>query len=693
MQAPYVPQIRLYQDWLRERHGLSFSSYEHLWRWSVTDQDSFWQSIWDYDGVRSPTAHTAVLADGRMPGATWFPGAQVNYAKQVFRHADAADRAGVMAIISENESGETTEISWPDLRRRVASFAFTLRSHGVMRGDRIAACMPNIPETIVAFLACSSIGAIWSVCAPDMGAQAIVDRFRQIDPKVLIAADGVLYAGRRIDRAKVVETIRAALPNLSTFVLYRSGFSAEEIHHDAELGPEIASAQEFAQDFEPEWLPFDHPLWIVYTSGTTGMPKPIVHGHGGVLLAAAAGAKNTDVGASYEPNSFGERFHWYSTCGWIMWNAQVGGLLGGATICLYDGSPTGRREAPDFGTLWRFAARHRVTYLGAGAAFYEGCVKSGLDLDAAGDLSRVRALGTTGSPLSEAAQLWGTSQFQRVYGREVWWMNMSGGTDLAANFVGGNRELPVIPGQMQCRQLGSATEAWDENGRSLTEEVGDLVCTKPLPSMPLYFWGDVDNTRYLDSYFREFPGIWRHGDWISIGKDGSCVIYGRSDATLNRSGLRMGTSEIYGPVESLPEIMESMVIDLEYLGRPSHMELFVVLRDGLSLNNGLEERIRQAIRLALSPRFLPDRITQALAIPRTLSGKKQEVPIKKLFLGRSAEDVINRAAMANPECLDWYVEQARVHARDAAKQTAGANPAGRLAGPQSAVRNLPGSSG
>jgi acetoacetyl-CoA synthetase len=693
MQAPYVPQIKLYQDWLRKRYGLSFSSYEDLWRWSVTDQDGFWQSIWDYDGLLSPTQHTAVLVDARMPGATWFPGAQVNYAKQVFRHVHAADRAGVMAIISQNESGETTEISWPDLRRRVGSFAFTLRRLGVSRGDRIAACMPNVPETIVAFLACAGIGAIWSVCAPDMGAQAIVDRFRQIDPKVLIAADGILYAGRRIDRAKVVETIRAALPNLSAFVLYRSGYSTVEIHRDAELGPEVAPSQEFEQDFEPEWLPFDHPLWIVYTSGTTGMPKPIVHGHGGVLLAAAAGAKNTDVGASYEPNSFGERFHWYTTCGWIMWNGQVAGLLSGATICLYDGSPTGTREAPDFGTLWRFAARHWVTYLGAGAAFYEGCVKSGLDLSAAGDLSRVRALGTTGSPLSEAAQRWGTGQFQQVYGREVWWMNMSGGTDLAANFVGGNRELPVIPGQMQCRQLGSATEAWDENGRSLTDEVGDLVCTKPLPSMPLYFWGDVDNTRYLDSYFRDFPGIWRHGDWISIGNDGSCVIYGRSDATLNRSGLRMGTSDIYGPVELLPEIMESMVIDLEYLGRQSHMELFVVLRGDLSLSLDLEERIRHAIRSALSPRFLPDRITQAPAIPRTLSGKKQEVPIKKLFLGRSVGDVVNRSAMANPECLDWYVEQALAYTGDAAKQTAGTDFAGRLSGSQSAVRNPPGSGG
>lgn len=659
---PYVPQIRLYQNWLAAHRGLSFASYEDLWRWSVTDQDAFWQSLWDYEGVRSPTPHSAVLADARMPGATWFPGARVNYARQVFRHVDAADRAGVPALCAENEAGEVTELSWGELRRRVGACAAALRGLGVGRGDRVAACMPNVPETVIAFLACCSIGAIWSVCAPDMGAQAIIDRFRQIDPKVLIAADGVRYAGRDLDRAAVVATLRAALPGLSAFVLYRSGLSDADIPHAMELRAAQTPAAGDDGAFEPEWLPFDHPLWIVYTSGTTGLPKPIVHGHGGVMLAAAAGAKNMDLGASYAANSFGERYHWYSTCGWIMWNAQVGGLLGGTTICLYDGSPTGRRDAPDFGTLWRFAARHRVTYLGAGAAFYEGCAKHGLDLAGHGDLSAVRVLGTTGSPLSEAAQLWGSAALADLHGRAPWWMNLSGGTDIATGFVGGNPELPSVPGRMQCRQLGSAVESWDEHGASLIGEVGDLVCTRPLPSMPLYFWGDADNSRYLDSYFREFPGVWRHGDWLSIGEDGSCVIYGRSDATLNRSGLRMGTAEIYGAVERLPEILDSMVIDLEYLGRQSHMELFVVLRDGVSLDPALQDRIRQAIRAALSPRFVPDRITQAPAIPRTLSGKKQEVPVKKLYLGRAVAEVINPAAMANPECLDWYAGQAKRHA-------------------------------
>jgi acetoacetyl-CoA synthetase len=663
MQAPYVPQLRLYQNWLRETRGLSFPSYEHLWRWSVTDQEGFWQSLWDYDQMQSPTPHAAVLADAQMPGAKWFPGAQVNYARQVFRHVEAADRAGMPAIVSENECGEVADLSWSELRRRVAAFAETLRRLGVRRSDRVVACMPNVPETIIAFLACASVGAIWSVCAPDMGAPAIIDRFKQIDPKVLIAADGVLYAGRRVDRAKVIEALREALPNLAAVVLHRTGFSEADTPYDVDLREAMMANPEAEDGFEPEWLPFDQPLWVVYTSGTTGMPKPIVHGHGGVLLAAAAGGKNMDLAASYEQNSFGERYHWYTTCGWIMWNAQVSGLLCGATICLYDGSPSRSKEAPDFGTLFRFAARHRVSYMGAGAAFYEGCVKSGLDLSRQGDLSALRALGTTGSPLSEAAQLWGIAEFKRIYDRPIWWMNMSGGTDLAANFVGANCELPQVPGRMQCRQLGSATESWDENGRSLIDEVGDLVCTKPLPSMPLYFWGDVDNTRYLDSYFRDFPGVWRHGDWISIGKDGSCVIYGRSDATLNRSGLRMGTSEIYGAVETIPEILDSMVIDLEYLGRPSHMVLFVVLRADATLDVGLEDRIRQAIRATLSPRFLPDRISQAPAIPRTLSGKKQEVPIKKLYLGHPVEAVVNREAMANPDCLEWFIAQSRQYAR------------------------------
>ncbi|AKJ31563.1 acetoacetate--CoA ligase [Caldimonas brevitalea] len=655
-QVPNIPHIRIYQEWLRESRGLSFDSYDALWRWSVTDLDAFWQSIWDYEGMQSPTPHTAVLADDRMPGARWFPGAQVNYARQVLRHVDAAHAAGMPAIVSEDELGHVRELSWPALRRQVASLALTLRALGVERGDRVAAYLPNVPETIVAFLACASIGAIWSVCAPDMGAQAVTDRFRQIEPKVLIAADGVHYNGRPMDRSEVVAGLRQALPSVERLVLLDTPYASRRLDADTRFADAVARDDAETAAFEPDWLPFEHPLWVVYSSGTTGLPKPIVHGHGGILLTLM-GLKglHNDLGASYRANNFGERFHWYSSTGWVMWNAQVGGLVAGTTICLFDGSPSGPKDRPDWTTLWRFAARHRVTFFGAGAAFYANCMKAGVTLAQCGDLSRIRALGATGSPLPEEVQRWGSAQFAALGTPDIWWCNISGGTDFCGAFIGGNRELPQVPGQMQCRQLGCAVEAWNEAGEPVVGEVGELVCTRPIPSMPLYFWGDTGNARYLSSYFDVYPGVWRHGDWLKIGMDGGCVIYGRSDATLNRHGVRLGTSEIYAAVEALPEVLDSMVVDLEYLGRESYMALFVVLRDGLVLDDTLRERLAQAIRGAVSPRFLPDEILQAPAIPRTLSGKKQEVPIKKLMLGQAVDKVVNRDAMANPECIDWYV--------------------------------------
>ncbi|MCM5682769.1 acetoacetate--CoA ligase [Schlegelella sp. S2-27] len=658
MKPPYVPQIRLYQDWLREHRGLSFPDFESLRRWSVTDLDAFWRSLWDYEQMDSPTPFTAVLADDRMPGARWFPGAQVNYAQRVFRHVEAAHAAGMPAIVCENERGQVREFSWPELKRQVASLALALQDAGVQRGDRVAAYLPNVPETVVAFLACASVGAIWSVCAPDMGTRAVVDRFRQIEPRVLIAADGVHYAGKPLDRAGTIESLRAELPSVRTLVVLETPFAAHRVAADLRFADATARNDLRTAGFEPEWLPFDHPLWIVYSSGTTGLPKPIVHGHGGILLMAAAGGKHYDLGASYSANNFGERFHWYSSTGWVMWNCQIGGLLDGVTICLYDGSPSGPKEAPDWTVLWRFAARHRLTYFGAGAAFYANCMKAGVDLPACGDLTGIRALGATGSPLAEEVQRWGSAQFERLGTQDIWWSNISGGTDFCGAFIAGHRELPQVPGRMQCRQIGSAVEAWNEAGEPVVDEVGELVCTRPLPSMPLRLWGDTGNARYLSSYFDVYPGVWRHGDWLKILPDGSCVIFGRSDATINRHGLRMGTSEIYAAVEALPEVLDSMVIDLEYLGRDSRMILFVVLRPGHTLDAALTARIRDAIKTALSPRFLPDELIQAPEIPRTLSGKKQEVPIKKLFLGQPIERVVNRDAMANPQCLGWYVDQA-----------------------------------
>jgi acetoacetyl-CoA synthetase len=660
MTPAYVPQIRLYQDWLRNARGLSFDSYDALWRWSTKDLAGFWQSIWDYFELQSPTPHPMVLAEVKMPGARWFEGAQFNYVRQVFRHVDAAHAAGLPAVIARNEKGQHTELSWPELRRQVASLALHLRACGIEPGDRVAAYLPNVPETMVAFLAVVSIGGVWSLCAPDMGTNAVLDRFKQIEPKVLIACDGVTYGGRDIDRTSVVAEMRAALPSVR-HLLVQHNLGAGEEAMDA-LTPftdfNAATARDDAHTaaFEPVWLPFDHPLWIVYSSGTTGLPKPIVHGHGGtVVVSLTLKVLHNDVGCSYASNSFGERYHWYSSTGWVMWNAQTAGLLNGTTCCIYDGNPAGSKDRPDWTVLWRFAADVGATFFGAGAAFFANCMKAGVDIAACGDLTRVRALGTTGSPLSEDVQRWGTAQFGKIGTPGIWWCNISGGTDFAGAFIGGNRELPQVPGEMQCRLLGCAVEAWNEQGQPVIGEVGELVCTMPIPSMPLYFWGDEGNRRYLSSYFDSYPGVWRHGDWLKVTPQGGCIIYGRSDATINRHGLRMGTSELYSAVEALPEVLDSMVVDLEYLGRESYMPLFVVLRPGLALDDTMKAKINAAVKTALSPRFVPDDIFQVEEIPRTLSGKKQELPIKKLLLGQPIEKVVNKDAMANPGCLDWYV--------------------------------------
>ncbi len=672
---PFTPQIRLYQNWLRDQRGLSFASYDALWRWSTTELDAFWQSIWDYFELQSPTPHQAALVKNAMPGAQWFVGAQTNYVHQVFRHVKPAHEAGFLAMITENEKGQRSELSWPELLRQVASLALHLQAQGVQPGDRVAAYLPNIPEAAIAFLATASIGAVWSICAPDMGTNAVLDRFKQIEPKVLIACDGVTYGGKDHDRLAVVQEMRDALPSVEHVIVHANLKHAALPAGSTEFASTLARNSRETDAFEPLWLPFDHPLWIVYSSGTTGLPKPIVHGHGGtVIVALALKILHNDIGRSYHPNTWGERYHWYSSTGWVMWNAQIGGLLNGTTCVIYDGNPGGTKDRPDWTTLWRFAARNGVTFFGAGAAFFANCFKAGVDLTTLPELRSVRALGTTGSPLSEDAQRWGNAQFKALKpdAPDIWWCNISGGTDFAGAFIGGNRELPQNVGEMQCRLLGCAVEAWNEQGQPVDGEVGELICSQPIPSMPLYFWGDKENARYISSYFDMYPaghgrqpgggdgdasmgGVWRHGDWLRITPSGSCVIYGRSDATINRHGLRMGTSELYSAVEALPEVLDSMVVDLEYLGRESYMPLFVVLRDGRQLDDALKTALNNAIKTALSPRFVPNDIFQVAEIPRTLSGKKQELPIKKLLLGQPIEKVVNKDAMANPGCLDWYV--------------------------------------
>ncbi|MES2424737.1 MAG: acetoacetate--CoA ligase [Pseudomonadota bacterium] len=697
MAAPFVPQITLYENWLRRERGLAFNNYHQMWQWSTDDLPAFWQSIWDYFDLQSPTPHSCVLTERTMPGAQWFPGAQVNYAQQVFRHVDTADAAGLPAIIWRGEANAAApgrpkqgtapsggskphdvgerggEVSWPELRQRVASLALHLKAQGVVPGDRVAAYLPNIPEAMVAFLAVVSIGGVWSICAPDMGTNAVLDRFRQIEPKVLIACDGMRYGGRDVDRRPVLAELRAALPSVLHVLVHYADHASEKIANSADLAPACGQNDAETAAFVPLWLPFDHPLWIVYSSGTTGLPKPIVHGHGGTLLVMLAlKVLHNDIGCSYHPNSLGERYHWYSSTGWVMWNAQIAGLLNGTTCCIYDGNPggatvdaAGNKIPPDWTTLWRFGAELGVTFFGAGAAFYANCLKAGVDLSSIDGLQQIRALGTTGSPISEEAQRWGTEQMAKLGVPDIWWCNISGGTDFAGAFIGGNRNLPSIPGEMQCRLLGCAVESWNAQGEPVIGEVGELVCTAPIPSMPLYFWGDEGNKRYLSSYFDMYPGVWRHGDWLKITEQGGCTIYGRSDATINRHGLRMGTSELYSAVEALPEVVDSMVVDLEYLGRESYMPLFVVLREGVALDDALRNKLNNAIKTALSPRFVPNAIFQVAEIPRTLSGKKQELPIKKLLLGQPIEKVVNRDAMANPGSLQWFVDFA---ARRSAEQ-------------------------
>ena len=681
---PFVPQIRLFQQWLTEHRQLQFDDYQAMWRWSVSDIEAFWQSAWDYLNLQSPTPHTAVLERNTMPGARWFVGAKVNYAQQVFRHVEAAHAAGMSAIISSNERGQRRELSWPELKRQSAALALHLQALGVQPGDRVAAYMPNIAETMVAFLAVVSIGGIWSVCAPDMGTNAVVDRFKQVTPKVLIAVDGVTYGGKDLERHTVVNELRAALPTVEHVVMYRN------LDNQPPLADSVDWAQIMQRDdaavhaFEPLWLDFDHPLWIVYSSGTTGLPKPLVHGHGGTMINLEIHKNlHCDVGCSYQPNTWGERFLWYSSTGWIMWNVQISGLMSGTTCVIYDGNPGGTKENPDWSLLWRFAAAEGVTFFGGGAAFYANCMKANVQLSEIQGLHTVRALGTTGSPLSADVQQWGSEQMQQVYASagvqrpDIWWCNISGGTD-AGTYVGGLRDLPMVAGEMQCRFLGVSVEAWNEQGKPVIGEVGELVVTQPLPCMPPFFWGDKDHQRYLGSYFDTFPAgqgrkpgggdlpadagsVWRHGDWLKITPEGRAIIYGRSDATINRYGLRMGTSELYSAIEALPEVLDSMVVDLEYLGKESYMPLFVVLRPGLTLDDALRARLNGAIRTALSPRFVPNEIFQVAEIPRTLSGKKQELPVKKLMLGQPVEKVVNRDAMANPACLDWYIELAKRH--------------------------------
>ncbi|MGH9276907.1 MAG: acetoacetate--CoA ligase, partial [Acidimicrobiales bacterium] len=597
------------------------SSYAELWAWSVDDLEGFWAAVWDFFGVRAHRRYDRVLASREMPGARWFPGAELNYAEHALARRDHST-----AVIFRSEHRGAEDISFADLHDRVAACAAGLRRLGVGRGDRVAAYAPNIPETLIAFLATASLGAIWSSCSPDFGVRAVVDRFRQIEPKVLLGVDGYRFKGRSFDRRDQVAEIARALPSLEAVVVVPN-LAPSASWDDLVAGAGAGLA------FEP--VPFDHPLWVLYTSGTTGLPKAIVHGHGGILLEHL---KKLSLQMGLGP---GDRFFWFSSTGWMMWNLLIGGLLVGATVVLYDGSPA----HPDLGALWRLAAETGMTYFGASAPYLQACMKAGLRPRDEADMSRLKAVGSTGAPLSAEGFRW---VYENV-DTGLMLGSVSGGTDVCSAFVGSCPILPVHAGEIQCRCLGAKVEAFSADGRPLIGEVGELVLTEPMPSMPLYLWGDEDHRRYRDSYFDTYPGVWRHGDWIKITERGTCVIYGRSDATLNRGGVRIGTSELYQVVEDIPEVQDSLVVDVD--GR---LYLFVVA----NLDDSLAATIRERLRTHLSPRHVPDEIIAVDEIPRTLNGKKLEVPVKRVLSGEAWERAASPDAMANPDAMEPFLRLA-----------------------------------
>jgi len=629
-----------YLRWLQQTQGRAFESYTALWEWSVSDIEAFWASIWEFFEVRAATPYQAVLGRDEMPGAEWFPGARLNYAEHIFRNADA-DRP---ALVFASERHAPSEWSWDALERAVASVADALRELGVERGDRVAAYLPNIPQSAIALFACASIGAIWSSCSPDFGSPSVVDRFAQIGPKVLFACDGYVYGGKRFERRAAVAELQRALPTVQTTILipYLDPEAGAGKLERTLLWNEVAG-RAAALRWEP--LPFDHPLWIVYSSGTTGLPKPIVQGHGGILLEHL---KHNGLHMDLGP---GDRFFWFTTTGWMMWNLLLGGLLVGATVLLYDGSPA----APDLGALWEFAERSGMTVFGTSASYLTSCLKAGIRPRERYRLDKLRCVGSTGSPLPPEGFAWVYQQLKP----DIWLASVSGGTDLCTAFVGSCPLLPVYAGELQTRCLGAAVQAYDEHGQPRIDQVGELVIERPMPSMPLFFWNDPRFERYRESYFETYPGVWRHGDWIKITSRGTAVIYGRSDATINRQGVRMGTSEFYRVIDGIPEIVDSLVIDLEGLGGSSWMPLFVVLQPGSKLDDALRDTIRARLRTALSPRHVPDDIFEVPEIPRTLNGKKLEIPIKKIFAGTPAERAANPDSMANPQVLEYYVKLAR----------------------------------
>ncbi|MFI1971889.1 acetoacetate--CoA ligase [Streptomyces cinnamoneus] len=644
-------QVTRFHAWAADRHGAPAplpgdpaASYAALHRWSVDELETFWQAVTEWCDVRFTAPYERVLADRAMPGARWFPGATLNYAEHALRTAQDPARAQEPALLHVDETHDPRPVTWGDLRRQVGSLAAELRRLGVRPGDRVSGYLPNIPHAVVALLASAAVGAVWTSCAPDFGARSVLDRFQQVEPVVLFTVDGYRYGGKRHERADVVAELRAELPTLRAVV------------HIPLLGtPAPQGALEWddltAADTEPvfEQIPFDHPLWVLYSSGTTGLPKAIVQSQGGILLEHLKQlALHCDLGPQ-------DRFFWYTSTGWMMWNFLVSGLLVGSTVVLYDGSP----GHPDTAAQWRVAERTGATLFGTSAAYVMACRKAGVHPARDFDLSRVHCVATTGSPLPPDGFRWIHDEFHREGTEDMWIASVSGGTDVCSCFAGAVPTLPVHIGELQAPCLGTDLQAWDAHGKPVVDEVGELVVANPMPSMPLRFWNDPDGSRYRESYFDMFPGVWRHGDWITLTSRGTVVIHGRSDSTLNRQGVRMGSADIYEAVERLPEIRESLVIGVEQADGGYWMPLFVHLAPDATLDDELLDRIKSTIRRRLSPRHVPDEVIEVPAIPHTLTGKRIEVPVKRLLQGTPLEKAVNPGSVDNVELLGFYERLAR----------------------------------
>jgi acetoacetyl-CoA synthetase len=641
-------RIGAYLRWMAEEKGLDFATYDELWQWSVTDLAGFWRTVADFFGVDATgPVLSAAYAPGMAfgpgtdfgPSGTWFPQARLNYAEHVLRMPGVAD--DVPMVLGYSQSREPVIYTAQQLRDEVRKAAAGLQRSGVRQGDRVAAYLPNVPEALVLMLATTSLGAIFSSCAPEFGTRSVTDRWTQIAPSVLVAVDGYRYGDKVVDRRDEVAAIRAALPSLRTTV----ALNYAGLGQQADMTWDELTA-DTDEPLEPVKVPFDHPLYVLYSSGTTGLPKPIVHGHGGILL------EHLKMLALHHDLGPGDRMFWFSTTGWMMWNFLVSAPAVGSAIVLFDGNP----GSPDLGALWRLAEESAMTFFGTSAPFLLACRKAGISPRGLADLSKLRGLGSTGAPLPPEGFRWVYDEVST----SLQLQSLSGGTDVCTGFVGATPLNPVYEGEIAARCLGAHVEAFDPTGKPVVGELGELVITAPMPSMPVGFWGDDDGSRYREAYFDVFPGVWRHGDWITITDHGSCVITGRSDATLNRGGVRLGTSEFYSVVEGLDEVVDSVVVHLEDAeGGPGELLLFVVLSEGINLDDDLTAKIARELRTALSPRHIPDAIYQVAAAPRTLSGKKLEVPVKRILTGTPVENAAAKGALANPESLSAFEELAK----------------------------------